>query len=153
MTRSGIFAMQSDRLGRVVQVGIANGRVISVSFPEASDPEAGTDHPALSWLADYLEGAETDVTDLETGLTVPTDQRSVLETVRKVPYGESIDLKRLVARTPGLDPDNATDVDLARRALAENPIPIVIPDHRIDDAPSGAPAAVRQYCRELEGLA
>ena len=153
MTHSGIFATHSGRLGRFLQVGVANGRVISVSFPEAPDAEAGDDHPALSWLEGYLDGTEQDVTDLETGLTVPTDQRRVLETVRKLPYGESIDLTRLVARTPGLDPEASADVEQARQALAANPIPIVIPDHRIEDAPSGAPAAVRQYCRELEGLA
>jgi methylated-DNA-[protein]-cysteine S-methyltransferase len=153
MTQTGIFATRSDRLGRILQVGVANGRVISVAFPEESDAEAGSDHPALAWLEGYLAGTERDVTDLETGLTVPTDQRSVLETVRKLPFGESIDLKRLVARTPGLDPEASEDVELARTALAENPVPIVIPDHRIEDAPSGAPASVRQYCRELEGLA
>jgi len=153
MTHSGIFAARSDRLERVVQVGVANGRVISVSFPDEPDADAGIDHPALSWLDGYLTGTERDVTDLETGLTVPTDQRRVLETVRKLPYGESISLKRLVARTPGLDPDDSEDLDLARQALAENPVPIVIPDHRIDDAPSGAPGSVRQYCRALEGLA
>lgn len=150
---SGIFATRSDHLERVVQVGLANGRVIDVSFPDRPDGDAAGEHPVLSRIEDYLAGTERDLSELKTGLTVPTDQRKVLETVRKLPFGESIGLRKLVVRTTGLDPEDRADRDRAREALASNPVPIVIPDHRIDDAPSGAPNEVRQYCRELEGLA
>jgi methylated-DNA-[protein]-cysteine S-methyltransferase len=126
--------------------------VISLSFPESPEPGAGGDHEILDWVARYLAGAETDVTDIEVGLTVPTDQRTVLETVREIPYGESLAFERLVARSPGLDPDAGDDLETARTALAENPIPLLIPDHRVRDGPWATPASARSVLTELEGL-
>ncbi|RDZ98709.1 cysteine methyltransferase, partial [Haloferax sp. Atlit-6N] len=37
-----------------------------------------------------------------------------------------------------------------RTALAENPVPLFVPDHRVRDAPSGAPASVAERLREIE---
>ena len=44
---AGIYARESTYLGRYVQVGIASGRVISVSFPERPDEGYETDHELL----------------------------------------------------------------------------------------------------------
>ncbi|MFC6725777.1 methylated-DNA--[protein]-cysteine S-methyltransferase, partial [Halobium palmae] len=35
MEDAGIYAREFDRLGRVVQIGVAGGRVIDVAFPES----------------------------------------------------------------------------------------------------------------------
>lgn len=153
MSGTGIFARDVTELDGAVQVGIANGRVISVSFPEAPEPDAKPAHAVLDWIEEYLAGTRTDVTEIETGLTVPTDQRTVLETVRKIPYGESLDLQRVVARSPGLDPDDSANLDVAREALAANPIPLFVPDHRVEGVGGGAPPAVRVVFRSVEGLA
>ena len=152
MPGTGIFARKFDEFDGYVQVGIANGRVISVSFPEQPETDAQSDERTLDWIEEYLAGKETAVTDVETGLTVPTDQRTVLETVRKIPYGEELPIKRLVARSPGLDPEDTSDLDLARKALADNPIPLFVPDHRVENAPSGAPPRIRSIFRDVEGL-
>ena len=54
MDMAGIFARESAYLGRYVQVGVASGRVISVSFPEAPDPDAPENHdPAPLLIADH----------------------------------------------------------------------------------------------------
>ncbi|MDZ7849289.1 MAG: methylated-DNA--[protein]-cysteine S-methyltransferase [Halodesulfurarchaeum sp.] len=151
MSGTGIFAREFDELDATVQIGVANGRVISLSFPDEPEPGAGSDHEILDWIAEYLHGTATDVGEIEIGLTVPTDQRTVLETVRKIPAGEAVSLERLVARSPGLDPDDAEDVATARTALAENPIPLFIPDHRVRDAPSAAPSRIETVLRNIEG--
>jgi methylated-DNA-[protein]-cysteine S-methyltransferase len=39
-----------------------------------------------------------------------------------------------------------------REALAANPVPLLIPDHRVRDGPSGAPPPVEQKLRAVEGL-
>jgi methylated-DNA-[protein]-cysteine S-methyltransferase len=52
----------------------------------------------------------------------------------------------------GLDDENEADVTTVRTALDANPVPVVVPDHRIRDGPSSAPPRVEQRLRSLEGL-
>ncbi|WP_070365299.1 MGMT family protein [Halodesulfurarchaeum formicicum] len=152
MPGAGIYARKMASLDRFVQIGVANRRVISLSVPETPDPSAKADHEILDWIEGYLDGEHTDVTEIDVGLTVPTDQRAVLERVREIPYGEQFPLDRLVAHTPGLDPAEEADLETARTALAENPVPILIPDHRVTDSDGNAPPAIRRTLRRIEGL-
>lgn len=149
---AGIHARESDYLDRFVQLGVAGGKVVSVSFPRAADAEATPDHPLLDRVFRYLEGADDDFADVDVGLTVPSNQRAVLEALRGVPYGEQLSVERLTGMVPDLDPDSEGDREQVRAALAGNPIPLVIPDHRVRDGPSGAPPEVEQRLRSLEGL-
>ncbi|MFB6124686.1 MAG: MGMT family protein [Halanaeroarchaeum sp.] len=150
MAAAGIYARESSYLGCYVQIGVAGDRVISVSFPETPDADAETDHPLLDRIDAYLEGVADDFADVEIGLTVPTDQRAVLETVREIPYGEQATVDDVVRRTATLTEDGADEV--VRSALAENPVPLLVPDHRVRNGPSAAPPEVEQRLRSLEGL-
>lgn len=149
---AGIYARESPYLQRHVQVGVAGGRVLSVSFPETPDADAETDHQLLDRIEVYLDGEADDFADVEVAMTMPTDQRSVLETLRSVPYGETTTVEALTQMTAGLDPEENDDRRLVRTALAENPAPLVVGDHRVSDGPGAAPAAVEQRLRSLEGL-
>jgi len=149
---AGIFACESSYLDRYVQFGAAQGRVLSLTFPNAPDDEALSDHELLDRVEGYLDGVEDDFADVTVALTVPTDRRKVLETVREIPYGEQVSVAQLLRMTPDGDPDDEEDVRIARTALADNPAPLLIPDHRVRDGPSSAPAAVEQRLRSLEGL-
>lgn len=152
-TDAGIYARESAYLERFVQVGVASGRVLRVSFPERPEPEASEDHPLLDRLFTYLDGVEpVGFEDVTVALTLPTDRRGVLEAVRTLPYGESATVSGVAAMTAGLDAEAEADLALVRSALAENPAPILIPDHRVRDGPSAAPPAVEQRLRSLEGL-
>lgn len=145
----GVFARESDQLTRAVEIGIASGRVISVSFPETPPADAEADHPLLDRVSAYLTGERDHFDDVDVALTVPTDQRSVLEATRNVPHGETVSLDRVV-RMAGLDPDERAALDTARTALSENPVPLFVPDHRVRDAPGGAPPSVAARLREIE---
>lgn len=149
---AGIYARESPALDRYVQIGVAGERVLAVSFPET--PEAGSEsnHPLLDRIDAYLDGERDDFADVTVALTVPTDQRRVLEALREVPYGEAITVERLTRLTPGLDPDDESDRRLVRTALADNPAPLLVPDHRVHDGPSSAPATVVDRLRSIEGL-
>lgn len=149
---SGIHAMESDYLERYVQIGVAGAKVVSVSFPRSPDDDATREHPLLDRIARYLGGETDDFADVEIGLTVPTDERSVLETVRGIPYGEQVGVESLTGMVPDLTADEPADQELVRRALAENPLPLVVPDHRVRDGPSGAPPEIEQRLRSVEGL-
>jgi len=146
---AGVFARESPLLGRAVQVGVAAGRAISVSFPESVPPDAATEHPVLDRIFAYLDGARTGVTDVEVALTVSAERRRVLEAVRSVPHGDTVDLAA-VARMADLDPEDGDDRETAVAALAENPIPIFVPDHRIEGARGATPADVAERLRDLE---
>ncbi len=152
MTVTGIYARAVDGLDRPLQIGVASGKLISVEFPEAPPETAETTHALLDRLTAYFEGTEDDLRDIEIGLTVPTDQRAVLETLRTVPYGRSITVERLAAMTPGLDPEEAADRETVRTALRANPLPVVCPSHRVRDGPTVVPETVADRLRHLEGL-
>lgn len=152
MDDAGIYAADAPYLERYVQIGVAGEKVIAVSFPNAPPEDAGDDHPVLDRILAYLEGVKDDFSDVEIGLTVPTEHRDVLDTVRQIPYGEQLTVNQLVTKTPGLDPDDDASADTVREALAENPLPLIVPDHRVRDGPSGAPPDIEQKLRSLEGL-
>jgi methylated-DNA-[protein]-cysteine S-methyltransferase len=148
---TGIYARESSYLGRYVQLGIASDQLINVSFPEEPDPDSESDHPLLDRIVAYLEGERDAFDDVDTALTVPTEHRSVLEAVRGIPYGDQVSVEKL-ARLAGLDGDDQDDLGTVRMALDTNPLPLVIPDHRVRDGPSSAPPKVEQRLRSLEGL-
>jgi methylated-DNA-[protein]-cysteine S-methyltransferase len=152
MDAVGIFARESSYLGCYVQIGVASQKVINLSFPATPESDATTEHDILDRIFGYLEGVKDDFRDVDVGLTVPTDQRAVLEQTRKIPYGEQVTVEQLTRMTPELDPERDEDRESVRTALAENPIPLVIPDHRVRDGPSGAPPDVEQKLRQIEGL-
>jgi methylated-DNA-[protein]-cysteine S-methyltransferase len=142
---TGLYAREFD--GVVVQVGVAAGKVISVSFPDAVPTDAGPDHPALDAVARAFAG-DPDLRTVDVGLTVPTDDRRVLEAARQVPPGERASLAQ-VARMAGLDPDDESDLTTVRRALRENPTPLFVPDHRVDGE-WATPRTVADRLRDAE---
>lgn len=152
MEEPGIYARESPYLERFVQLGYASGKVISVSFPEGAPEGAEAEHALLDRIFAYLEGSREGFADVEVALTVPTDRRAVLETVQGLPYGENVSVAQLTRMAPGLDADDEDDQQLVRQALADNPAPLLIPDHRVRDGPSAAPPDIEQKLRMLEDL-
>jgi len=148
---SGVFAREFDEIGRAVQVGFAGGRVISVSFPATAPADASGDHDLLDRIGAYLGGERDAFDDVATGLTVPTDRRAVLEALETVPYGEEVSVSRLT-RLAALDADDPADLELVTGALRDNPIPILLPDHRVQGGPYATPGDVREALRRAEGL-
>ncbi|MFC7235716.1 MGMT family protein [Halosegnis marinus] len=152
MEDAGIYAREATYLDRYVQFGHASGKLLSVSFPTEPDDNAEPEHPLLDRIGAYLEGASDDFDDVEVALTLPTDRRGVLESLRQVPYGENVTVAELARMTAGLVDGEADDHQLVREALAANPAPLVVGDHRVRDGPSAAPPEVEQRLRSLEGL-
>ena len=148
---AGIYARDSTYLDRYIQLAVAQGRVISSTFPATPEPDAGDDHALLDRVEAYLGGERDTFEDVRVALTVPTDQRELLETVQTVPYGETVTVDQLAAMTPGLDPDNEHANEI-RAGLAANPAPLFIPTHRVRDAAGSEPADVAEKLRAVEGL-
>ena len=148
---AGVYARKSPYLGRYVQMGVASGRLLSLSFPESVDPSTGDDHELLARVFAYLEGRHDNFRDVAVALAAATADHRILTEVREIPYGEQANVKQ-VARMAGLDSDDWDELERVRQALADNPTPLVVPDHRVRDGPSAAPPGVEQRLRSLEGL-
>ncbi|WP_053949231.1 MGMT family protein [Halolamina sediminis] len=149
MEDAGIYARESDVLGRPVQIAVASSQVIDASFPERIPDDAEPEHPILDRVFDYLDGDEDAFEDVETAITVPTDQRAVLDAVCQIPYGE-VGNTRQVAHMANLNPDDEDDAQTVRTALRANPVPIFVPDHRVEDAPGATPDDVAATLRRIE---
>jgi methylated-DNA-[protein]-cysteine S-methyltransferase len=149
---AGIYAREFPYLGRYVQLGIAQARVLSVEFPDSPDDEASGEHELLDRIEAYLDGTKDGFTDVAVAMTMRTDYREVLTKVREIPHGESATVQRITAMVPGRDPDKQDDQRLVREAIAANQTPIFVPSHRVRDGPGAAPAAVIQKLRSIEGL-
>ncbi|MFP4590254.1 MAG: MGMT family protein [Halobacteriales archaeon] len=149
---AGIFARWSPYLERYVQLGVAANRLISVTFPASVDADVEADHPLLDRFERYLDGAHESFEDVELALTVATRERRVLDAVRPIPYGHERDLEAVARATPGLDPTDDDDLVSVREALAANPVPVVVPDHRVRQVEGSLPPPVRRTLRQLEGL-
>lgn len=147
---AGIYARRIDELEEVLQLGIAAGKVVGVSFPEAVPADASTEHEYLDRLESYFEGEHDAIAEIPVALTVPTDQRAVLEALQSVPPGRTITTERL-ARMADLNPDETEALGTVRDALRENPVPLLIPDHRVRDARGATPSSIAAALRRHEG--
>jgi methylated-DNA-[protein]-cysteine S-methyltransferase len=147
---AGIYAREFDFLDRYVQFGAAGEKIIQLSFPQQPDGDADSEHELLDRIQAYLDNEDEDFRDVDVGLTVPTDHRSVLEAVREIPYGDQASVEQLARMAPGLDPDDEDDAQAVRSALRANPVPIFVPDHRVEDAPGATPSDVAATLRNVE---
>ena len=145
----GIYAQRFDELDTVIQLGVASGQVIDVSFPDTAPDDATTDHEVFRLINDYLDGDRLALTDVEIALTVPTDHRQVLDALQNVSAGNTVTVSRL-ARLAGMDEDSEEDQAAIRDALQANPVPLLIPDHRVHDAQGATPSDVAATLRNLE---
>jgi len=145
----GIYAQRFDELDTVIQLGVASGQVIDVSFPDTAPDDATTDHEVFTLINDYLDGDRLALTDVEIALTVPTDHRQVLDALQNVSAGNTVTVSRL-ARLAGMDEDSEEDQAAIRDALQANPVPLLIPDHRVHDAQGATPSDVAATLRNLE---
>lgn len=149
---AGLFTREIPAIERYVQLGIAQGRVIAVDFPDTPEADADSDHELLDRIESYMRGTRDEFQDVTVALTMATDQAEVLEAVREVPYGENAVVEQITTMVPGRDTDDGDDLRAVREALAANPVPLFVPDHRVRDGPSGAPPAVVQHLRSVEGV-
>lgn len=119
-------------------VRLASGVLVEIRFSSealgANELPAG--HPVCRWLDAYFAGEESAQKDLavdvEMNLVATPFQRAVLDVTASIPWGE--------VRTYGWVADQIGQPGAARavgRALGANPLPLVIPCHRVIAAGTG----------------
>jgi O-6-methylguanine DNA methyltransferase len=80
----------------------------------------------LRALADYFAGTPTDFATLPMDLQGTTFQLKVWQELRKIPWGTTISYKELARRV-----DNPKGTQAVGQANGANPLPIIIPCHRV----------------------
>lgn len=152
MDESGIEYRWSEYLETHVQVGLASGSVVSVEFTDEPDGEecaSGEGSDVLKAVFAYLNGEAETTLDLPYALTVSGVERRALERTRDLPYGTTVTYEQF-ASSIGED-----EVERVREAVYENPVPVVLPSHRVV-AETGVggfagPRGVKRRLLELEG--
>jgi len=157
---SGIEHRWSEYLGRYVQVGVASGSAVSVAFVEQPDDgsvERGENEgsDALRAVFAYLNGGGA-TPDVPYALTVSGVERRALERTRDVPYGTTTTYDEFAASIGETDEEEGDGgVARVREALHDNPVPVVLPSHRVVDEGGvggfAGPREVKEKLLELEG--
>jgi methylated-DNA-[protein]-cysteine S-methyltransferase len=156
-TESGIEHRWSEYLETYVQVGVASGSAVSVGFVEQPDSESveraeGEGSDGLEAVFAYLNGGGA-TPDVPYALTVSGVERRALERTRDVPYGTTTTYEEFAASIG--EADDEEEVSRVREALHDNPVPVVLPSHRVvgETGVGGfaGPRGVKRKLLELEG--
>lgn len=122
-----LYARFSEDLGLYVNMVLRDDAVVSVRLSgEEPTEEHGTDHPYLSRVIKHLSTGEDDLKDIPVDIQASPFHRQVLDALRDIPPGEIMTYGD-VARKLG-HPRAARAVG---SACARNPVPIIIPCHRV----------------------
>lgn len=77
----------------------------------------------------YFAGERIDFSDIALDLKIVEPfRRTVYEALRKVGFGETVTYGELATRAGATEPQAAQDVGIA---MARNPVPLIIPCHRV----------------------
>lgn len=135
-----VYSKFSRELGLYVHLEVLGDRVERVRLSkDAPRTSAGSDHPYLARILEHVRTGQDDLRDIPLHLEVGPFEREVLEFLRTVPPGRTITYGEIAAKLgrPGASRAVGT-------ACARNPMPIVIPCHRVLPKSGG----VGQYSTE-----
>lgn len=122
-----LYVQFSDELGLYVRMVVEDGEVEAVSITEkAPDEPHGTDHPYLSRVIRHIITGEDELRDIPVRLAVSPFNQQILEALRDIPSGEVMSYGEVASKLGR--PRAARAVG---NACARNPVPIIIPCHRV----------------------
>lgn len=126
------YSRFSPDLGLYVHLETAGRRVRRVRLAREPFPGSDGSHPLLERILDHVRTGNGDFGDVPLDLRVGPFEREVLEFLRDLPPGETITYGE-IARRLGR-PGAARAVG---QACARNPIPLIVPCHRVVPASGG----------------
>jgi methylated-DNA-[protein]-cysteine S-methyltransferase len=111
----------------VGEVWLHGARLLWHELPRPGVAAGGASHLVADRLAAYFAGSRDEFLDVELELDDPTPfQRSALETLRRIPYGETVTYGELAALAGYPNAQRA-----AGTFCAHNRFPLVVPCHRV----------------------
>jgi methylated-DNA-[protein]-cysteine S-methyltransferase len=128
-----VYARFSRELGLYVHLTLREGRVAAVRLTEQEPAApAQADHPYLARLLEHLATGEGDLRDIPVDLDLGPFERRVLEALRDIPAGQVLTYGELARRL-----GHARAARAVGNALAKNPIPLILPCHRVVPSTGG----------------
>jgi len=136
-----------------LRVRVAGGKLVGIHFIEKEEVheeilnQVQDDAPAKveAQLREYFEGKRK-VFELEYELVKGTEfERKVWGEIGKIPYGETVSYKELAGRV-----GRPKAVRAVANACGKNPLPVVVPCHRVVGSPS-ASLRVNSFIMNLGG--
>jgi methylated-DNA-[protein]-cysteine S-methyltransferase len=124
------FARLPSPIGSLTALVDDQGRLVRLTFAEDAEPadaleDATRCSPVLAQLAEYLGGRRR-AFELPLAPRGTAFQRRVWDQLLRIPYGSTISYGELAARV-----GNPAASRAVARANATNPLPIVVPCHRV----------------------
>ncbi len=127
------YARFSEDLGLYVEMVLRDDEVVSLRLMEEEPAKPyGTEHPYLTKVMEHLSTGKEDLRDIPVHLSVSPFDLEVLYELREIPVGEVATYGEIAARLGR--PRAARAVG---SACARNPVPIIIPCHRVVPASGG----------------
>ncbi len=148
-----LYSKFSRELGLYVQLEVLGGRVRRVRLARKRLGREETSHPYLTRILEKVKTGEGDLSDIPLDLDVGPFERQVLAFLRTLPRGSTVtygEIARLLGRP------KATRA--VGNACARNPVPLIVPCHRVVPAAGGIGAysggdgpVTKRKLLELEG--
>lgn len=142
----------------VVTVEFNDTAVTRIQLNPSSPEPARHDEDLLEWqrttldaIEAYLSGKEVDLSDIPVDLSQqPPFRRRVQEACRRIPYGATMTYAELAKRA-----GQPAAVRAVGSAMSHNPIPLLIPCHRVvrSDGSVGGFSAPQGVCLKEQLLA
>jgi methylated-DNA-[protein]-cysteine S-methyltransferase len=110
-------------VGNVYVTLLAN-RLCRIEFAGQSYPLTDVVHPVLTALTEYFQGLRRSFADVDYLLSGTVFQYRVWQETCRIPFGERISYGKLAQRV-------SSAPRAVAQALRRNPIPIIVPCHRV----------------------
>mgnify|MGYP000078063280 CR=1 FL=1 len=103
----------------------------SYSLEEAVFQENRVIEKVKDWLNEYFDGKKTAIERLSLAPQVTDFRQKVLSILQTVPYGQTITYQQILAKLKDNYGENLGSARAVSGAVGHNPIPIIIPCHRV----------------------
>lgn len=127
-----VYSRFSRELGLYVRLEVLGERVSRVLLTHDRPERAELSHPYLTRILEHLRTGTGDLNDIPLHLEVTPFERRVLDLLRTIPPGDTVTYGELARRI-----GHSKAARAVGQAVARNPVPVVIPCHRVVPASGG----------------
>jgi len=120
------FVRYCPELELYIDLALRGQRVARLELRQVPPAASGRDHPILRRILDHVRTGRDDLRDVPVELPTPPFERKVLEELRRIPVGETRSYGEIARRIGHPGASRAVG-----NACGSNPVPIVIPCHRV----------------------
>lgn len=138
-------------MGRLILVA-ENGKLVRLCLPGQSPEGIGAGEASVfdqtaRWLDRYFRGEAPEPGELPLGAEGTAFQKCIWKLLLEIPYGKTATYGQLAQKAAQILDKPRMSAQAVGQALRHNPIPVIIPCHRV----MGADGSLTGYAGALEG--